>query len=104
MESPVYQRNCIDIKASCLKHSAIVSDLPAIHALSGCDTVAATFGIGKITALSVASKGYKLDLLGDVTAEICQVTEQATSFMAAWNQYCFIDDTLQAVGAGSENQ
>ena len=83
MESPVYQRSCVDIKATYLQHSTVVSDLPAIHALSGCDTVAATFGIGKTTALSVASKGHKLDLLGDVTANINKVTEQATSFMAS---------------------
>ena len=83
MESPVYRRSCVDISATFLQHSTVVPDLPAIHALSGCDTVAATFGIGKTTALSVASKGHKLDLLGDVTANITKVTEQATSFMAA---------------------
>ena len=45
--------------------------------------MAATFGIGKTTALSVVSKGHKLDLLGYVTASINKLTEQATSFMAS---------------------
>ena len=37
MQSPVY-----DIKATYIKHSAIVPDLLAIHAISGCDSVAVT--------------------------------------------------------------
>ena len=51
MQSPVYGRCCIDIKATYMKHSAIVPDLLAIHAISGCDSVAATYGIAKATAL-----------------------------------------------------
>ena len=73
MQSLVYGRLCIDIKATYPKHSDIVPDLLGIHAISGCDTVAATFGIGNTTALKVAAKGYSLDLLGDVTADITQV-------------------------------
>eukprot|EP00745_Piridium_sociabile_P037812 TRINITY_DN68984_c0_g1_i6.p1 TRINITY_DN68984_c0_g1~~TRINITY_DN68984_c0_g1_i6.p1 ORF type:complete len:1121 (+),score=248.01 TRINITY_DN68984_c0_g1_i6:81-3443(+) len=83
MQSPVYGRHCIDINATHLKHSAIVPDLLAIHALSGCDSVAATYGIGKTTALKVASKGHRLNFLGDLTVDVTQVVKQATEFMAA---------------------
>ncbi|KAG0729109.1 hypothetical protein GWK47_031017 [Chionoecetes opilio] len=84
MQSPVYGRCCIDIKATYMKHSTIVPDLLAIHAISGCNSVAATYGIGKATALTVASKRYRLDLLGDVAAKVTQVTEQAKEFMVAF--------------------
>ena len=60
-----------------------MSDIPSIHALSGCDTVAATLSAGKNATLSVASKGYKLDLLIDVTATIYKVIEQVTLFIAS---------------------
>ena len=83
MQSPVHGHCCIDIRATYKKHNTIAPDLLSIHAISGCDTVAATYGIGKITALNFASKGYHLHLLGDKSADISKVVEQATSFMAA---------------------
>ena len=83
MQSPVHGRCCIDIRATYKKHNTIAPDLLSIYAISGCDTVAATYGIGKITALNIASKGYHLHLLGDKSADISKVVEQATSFMAA---------------------
>ena len=41
----------IDIIQSVKVHTSIVPDLLAIHALTGADTSAASFGIGKIKAL-----------------------------------------------------
>ena len=58
MQSPVYGYHCIDICATHLEHSDIGPDLVAIHALSGCNSVAATYGIGKTTALKTATKGF----------------------------------------------
>ena len=66
-----------------IKHSAIVPDLFTIHAISGCNSVAATYSIDKTTALTVVSEGYRLDLLVDVVAKMIQVTEQAKEFMGA---------------------
>lgn len=83
MKSPVFGRRCADIKATYVQHRDIAADLPAVHALSGVDSVAATFGIGKTTVLKVAKMGYRLNLLGDKTADITQVIKQATDFMAA---------------------
>ena len=83
MQSPVHGRHCIDIKATYFKHRVIVPDLLAVHAISGCDSVAATYGVGKTTAENVAIKGHKLDLLGDLAADFMQVEKQATEFMAA---------------------
>ena len=49
MESPIKDRVTIDIKASAIEHRNIIPDLLAAHALSGCDTTACYFGIGKDT-------------------------------------------------------
>ena len=53
MQSPVYGRHCFDIKATYLKHSVIVPDFLAVHAILRCDSVAATYGVGKTTAAAV---------------------------------------------------
>ncbi|KAG0718792.1 hypothetical protein GWK47_051785 [Chionoecetes opilio] len=47
MQSPIIGRSCIDVKETARKHSAIVPELLALHALTGCDSVAATYGLGK---------------------------------------------------------
>ena len=39
--------------------------LLAAHALSGCDTAAYMYGIGKDTVVKVLQKGHTLDKLGD---------------------------------------
>ncbi|KAG0725666.1 hypothetical protein GWK47_038169 [Chionoecetes opilio] len=83
MQSPIMGRSCIDVKETARKHSAIVPELLALHALTGCDSVAATYEIGKTKAIAVARKGYTLDQLGKSLANIIEVTEQATAFMGA---------------------
>ena len=51
--------------------------------IHGCDSVAATYGLGKTKAITVARKGYTLDLLGQPMADIDKVVKQATVFIAA---------------------
>ena len=51
LESPVKDRVTIDIKDTVIEHRNIIPDLLAVHALSGCDTIACYFGIGKGTML-----------------------------------------------------
>ena len=52
-------------------------------ALSGCDSVAATYGFEKANAIDVARKGYTLDLLGQSMADIDKVVKEATIAIAA---------------------
>ena len=47
MESPSRDRAIVDIKSTVSKHEDIVKNLLPAHALSGCDTVACYFGVGK---------------------------------------------------------
>lgn len=66
MESPIRGRLLIDIKTTVQKHRDIVPDLLAAHALSGCDTTACHFGIGKCKVVKVLEKGHSLSLLGQL--------------------------------------
>ena len=84
MASPVHGRAVLDINASVEKHQAIIPDLLAAHALTGCDTVAPYFGIGKGTALKILRRSqYSLAYLGNVGIPMLQVTNQATLFVLA---------------------
>ena len=51
MESPIHGRSVIYICSTVKNEEQIAHDLLACHALSGCDTVACYFGIGKVKAL-----------------------------------------------------
>ena len=86
MVSPIQGRAVLDINASVEKHRAVLPDLLAGHCLSGCDTVASHFGIGKGIALKVLrSATYRLDLLGNTgdQVQLSNIVEQATQFMLA---------------------
>ena len=67
---------------------SFVSELLPAHALTGCDTVACCYGVGKGTALKVLKDGYSLSLLGVIDSPIEAVIEQATTFISAcYGQY-----------------
>lgn len=66
MEGTSPTRASIDIGATVKQHSDIILYLLAAHALSGCDTVACIFGIGKATVVQNLLKGYKLEKLGNI--------------------------------------
>ncbi|KAG7157431.1 hypothetical protein Hamer_G005863 [Homarus americanus] len=59
-----------DIKATVEKHRDLVDDIMAAHALSGCDTVAHLYGIGKVAAVQTLKSGHRLDKLGKIVDEI----------------------------------
>lgn len=82
MESTGSNRTVIDIGASVEKNKKVLPDLPGSHALTGCDTVAQCFGIGKAAALRSLHCGNKLQLLGKIDANIGDVVKEATYFMS----------------------
>ena len=83
MESPCAGRTIIDIRQTALKHKHITTYLPAVHALTGCDTVSYLFGIGKATALKVLLGGQHLIELGQQGADEGKLISEATTFVAA---------------------
>ena len=80
MEGPSAERTTIDIGATASEHGQLLSQLPAAHALSGCDTVAQYFGVGKSTVIKVLKSGVEWQKL---TKDIGDIIEEATAFMAA---------------------
>ena len=56
----------IDIKQCYVKHKDIAEDLLGIHAISGCDTTACLFGIGKLTALIILKSGVTVPSIASV--------------------------------------
>ena len=69
MESPCAGGTMVDIRQTALKHNHITTYLPAVYALTGCDTVSYLFGIGKATALNVLLGGQHLIELGQQGAD-----------------------------------
>ena len=68
----------MDICRTIKNEEQIAHDLLACHALSGCDSVACYFGIGKVKALKTLRAGFSLSCIGDTHASFPNVTKQAT--------------------------
>ena len=67
MTSPIRDRAVIDINRTVRNNFGLMSNLLAAHGLTGCDTVATFFGIGKGIALKVLKTNcYPLDKLGNM--------------------------------------
>ena len=80
MESTSIDNNVIDINATAQKHSDIIPNLLAAHVISGCDTVASTFGIGKPTVVKALRSGdIALSSIGDLTSSFEKVVEEGTT-------------------------
>ena len=68
MASPIRGRAVIGIIATVDLHRDIIPDLLAAHGLTGCDTVATHFGMGKVAALTVLTSGvHALTYVGDTS-------------------------------------
>ena len=83
MESPSRERAVIDIQLTVEKHKNIVKQLLPAHALSGCDTVACYFGVGKGSVVKTLRAGYKLDTLGNTDVALDVVIKESTQFKMA---------------------
>lgn len=60
MVLPIHGRTMIDINATVHQYRPIISNLVAAHGLTGCDTVATYFGIGKAAVLRILRTGTPL--------------------------------------------
>ena len=82
MVPPIADRSIIDVRASVEKNRNITGVLLAMQALTGTDTVAATYNIGKKSALK-ALLTINPDILfniGNVEADMNEVCNSATVF------------------------
>ena len=85
MESPIQDRVTTDINATVRKHAKIIPGLLAANALTGCDTVASLYGLGKATVLKkLSEEDHDLSLIGDSTLQPESygiMVQQATRFI-----------------------
>ena len=97
MESSVHGRQTIDNRATAKEHANILPNLLAAHGLSGCDTVAPCYGIGKMKILKTLKQGnHSLSCLGDSNVNWPDVVKQATSFMLVCYGVPKLDSMTQA--------
>ena len=82
MESSSNARTLTDVGATAKQHADIACQLLAAHALTGCDTVAFMFGIGKAKAVKVLSSGCQLLKIGNPDMAMNDVLQEATQFVA----------------------
>ena len=91
MESPKKDRTKLDIQSTARKHKSLLPDILAIHALSGCDSVAALHGIGKgiaiKTALSLLEQGYIMPQFGQNNAVLQDIVSAGTKFYSKWYRF-----------------
>ena len=71
-------RTVIDIAATVKEHSDVVTNLLAMHGLSGCDTIAQLFGIGKGKALKTLTAGLSLTKLGCLDIPLSDVIAETS--------------------------
>ena len=81
-----------------IKHSGIVPQLIAAHAVSGCDTVGCYHGIGKTKVVKALSAGIELNHLEDPKASLDDVMKESTHFIGAcYGQKCDPSDTMSSI-------
>ncbi len=72
----------VDINATAAKLGPKASQLLAVHAITGCDTVSYMFGKGKASAVtSMIKHDVSLDLLGETDAPLDEVTAAGGTFV-----------------------
>lgn len=96
MESVVAGRVVIDIIASLLAHQDIIPDVLAAHAISGCDTTAMYYGIGKTKVIKTLKRGYSLSYMGQENKKIDDIASQAAKFITACYGKASCDSTSEA--------
>ena len=98
MESTSRGRSSIDIGATVAKHSYIVPQMIAAHAVSGCDTVGCYHGIGKTKVVKALSAGIELNHLGDPKARLYDIMKESTHFIGTcYGQKCDPSDTMSSI-------
>ena len=98
MESTSQGRSLINIGATVAKYKDIASNLLSAHALTGCDTVACYYGIGKTKALEVLAAGYALNHVGYPTADMQEIIHKSTAFITTcYEQNYGAGDTMSDI-------
>ena len=76
MEPTSQGRLSVNIGSTVAKHRSIAPHLLSAHALTGCDTVASYFGIGKTKVVKALETGHRLSHLGRPMVSLEVVLQQ----------------------------
>lgn len=77
------KRNVINIGATVKKYEDIIQHILPLHVLTGCDTVSAIYGIGKLKAVKTLLKGHVPPPLGSNELDMETLIRQGTDFITA---------------------
>ena len=100
MVSPIRSRAVIDINATVDLHRDIIPYLLAAHGLTGCDTVATYFGIGKAAALRVLTSGvHAITHVGDT----CHWPGHTIHSCMPWTDEMYIIDRGTSENVGKQS-
>ncbi len=95
MEPTSQGRSSVNIGSTVAKHQSIALQLLSAHALTGCDTVASYFGIGKTKVVKTLEAGNRLNHLGNPMASLEDVLCESAAFVAAcYGQKCQPHETM----------
>ena len=96
---PTSQRHLsVNTGSTVAKHRSIAPHLPSAHALTGCDTVASYFSIGKTKVVKALEAGHRLSHLGSPMVSLEDVLCESTAFVAAaYGQKCEVHETMTDV-------
>ena len=87
MVSPIHGRSIIDINATVNQDLDIIPNLLAAHGLTGCDSVAPYFGIGKSVALNVLRSGvHSLSFISDTNCTLSDMSQATPYILACYRQ------------------
>ena len=78
MEPTSQGRSSAKIDSTVAKYRSISPQLFSAHALSGCDTIASYFGVGKTKVVKVLEAGNRLNHLGNPSANLEDVLCEST--------------------------
>ncbi len=99
MEATSGDRKLINIGNTVNKHKEIVPNILAAHAVSGCDTVAQYYGIGKATVLKKLQAGITLSNVGQIDSDMKEVFQEATLLISSCYGYpskCMTEARIKA--------
>ena len=82
MMSPEEGRKTLDIQATVLRQPDLVPKILDLHALTGCDTVPASYGVGKPTALKAAAN-HSFSKRDHTHSTVEELLPESTNFMVS---------------------
>ena len=98
MEPTSQRSSSVNIGSTVAKLRSIAPQLFSAHAMTGCDTVASYFGIGKTKVVKVLEAGNRLNHLGNPSVNLEAVLCESTAFVAAcYGQKCETRETMTDV-------